>query len=103
MGFYKQAEIENQELNLDTWEDIEFKRNMEEEQLLQVERDETMLTYPIGGKAYDVTTNQGNIHKNIVFLGYSNGVAKPKYLFKKENGNTVSVNPSYEVEMEQIN
>jgi len=103
MGFYKQAEIENQELNLDTWEDIEFKRNMEEEQLLQVERDETMLTYPIVGKSYDVTTNQGNIHKNIVFLGYSNGVAKPKYLFKKENGNTVSVNPSYEVEMEQIN
>ena len=103
MGFYKQASIENQQLNLDTWEDIEFKRNMEEEQLLQVERDETMLTYPIIGKSYDVTTNQGNIHKNMVFLGYSNGVAKTKYLFKKENGNTVSVNPSYEVEMEQIN
>ena len=24
-------------------------------------------------------------------------------IIKKENGNTVSVNPSYEVEMEQIN
>ena len=103
MGYYKQKEIENQELGIDTWEDVNFKRNMEEEQLLQVEQEEKAVTYPKIGKFYDVTTNQGNIHRSIVFIGYSNGVAKPKYVFKRQNGNTLSINPSYEVEMEEIN
>jgi len=102
MGYYKQIEIENRELNLDSYEDEQYLRYMEEQQLLKLEQEEKTQTFPMIGKYYDITTNQGNIHRNVVFLGYSNGVVKPKYLFKRRNGNTVSVNPSYEVEMEEI-
>jgi len=63
---------------------------------------EKTIQFPMIGKLYDVTTNQGNIHRSLRFIGYSNGVAKPKYIFKKSSGNTLSINPSYEVEIEQI-
>ena len=104
MGSYNELEIENQELGFDTYEDIQFKLNMENEQLLEIEREEKeMLVFPKVWKFYDITTNQGNIHRNIMFLGYSNGVAKPKYVFQRKSGNILSINPSYEVEMQEIN
>jgi len=71
--------------------------------MLEVKKDTPKtIEWPVAGKVYDVTTNQGNIHKHIQFQGYSNGVAKPKYIFKQLNGQRLSVNPSYEVEMSEI-
>jgi hypothetical protein len=71
--------------------------------MLEVKKDiPRTIEYPIIGKVYDVTTNQGNIHKHIQFQGYSNGVAKPKYIFKELNGQRISINPSYEVEMAEV-
>lgn len=93
MGYFKQKAIKNG-----------LFINKEEYSMLQLEQKEKSThVYPRIGKLYDITTNQGNIHRKVMFLGYSNGVAKPKYLFKREDGNTLSINPSYEVEMEEIN
>jgi len=64
-------------------------------------RNENYTEWPRRGRCYDVTTNLGNIHRSLTFLGYSNGGVKPKYLFKTKNGKEMSINPSYEVEIEE--
>tara|TARA_R100000808_G_C2124867_1_gene135282 strand:+ start:801 stop:1112 length:312 start_codon:yes stop_codon:yes gene_type:complete len=71
--------------------------------MLEINKDNSNgITFPELDKVYDVTTNQGNVHKSLKFKGYSNGVVKPKYIFESVTGNTVCINPSYEVEMTEI-
>jgi len=68
--------------------------------MLEIKKEpEKTIEFPIRGRIYNVTTNQGNIYRRLYFAGYSNGVAKPQYIFKELSGNRISINPSYQVEM----
>jgi|15BtaG_2_1085339.scaffolds.fasta_scaffold183826_1 hypothetical protein len=68
--------------------------------MLEIKKEyEKTIEFPIRGRIYNVITNQGNIYRRLYFVGYSNGVAKPQYIFKELNGTRVSINPSYQVEM----
>ena len=101
MDYYKQVEIKD---TIKYWAK-RFKESRERSNEMTLELKNTInasIVYPKPGRMYDVTTNQGNIHKNIIFEGYSNGIAKPKYIFTKKDGEKISINPSYEVEMEEI-
>ena len=59
------------------------------------------IEWPKKGIRYDVTTNLGNRQKSVTFIGYSNGGVKPKYLFRTDDGRMISINPSYEIEIEE--
>jgi hypothetical protein len=61
-----------------------------------------MQVYPKKGNSYNITTSLGNIIKDAVFIEDINFDTKTVKLFKQPNGHKVTVNPSYVVEVEEV-
>lgn len=60
------------------------------------------IDYPIKGSVYNITTSLGNIIKGAVFIKDISFDTKTVKLFKQPNGNKITVNPSYVVEVEEM-
>jgi hypothetical protein len=61
-----------------------------------------MNNFPNTGSIYNITTSLGNIIKSAEYIEDVSFDTKTVKLFKQPNGHKISVNPSYVVEVEEV-